>query len=77
MRNGMSLVLWSSDPLLGVVTRGSAGLIIIWFLLAALVGSAVGMLRSLESPPQRRSIAPPPHKRRRPPLKYQPAASRA
>lgn len=51
-----TLVLWSGDPLQCVVAWGSAGLTV-WFLVAALLGSALGILRSLEARPQRKAVA--------------------
>ena len=49
------LVLWAGDPLQGVVMSGSAGLMMS-SLVAALVGSLLGMLRELESKPQRAPV---------------------
>ena len=50
------LVFWAGDPLRGVVVLGSAG-VVMWSLVAALVGSALGMLRELESTPRRAPVA--------------------
>jgi hypothetical protein len=49
------LVFWAGDPLQGVVVLGSAGLVV-WSLVAALVGSALGMLRELESKARRAPV---------------------
>ena len=64
MGSEMTVVLWTGDPLLGVVTWGSAGLIV-WSLVAALVGSILGMLRSLDARPQAKPVAPRPRPRMR------------
>lgn len=56
--------VWSGDPLAGVVAFGTAGLIG-WFLLAALVGSALGLLRELEKPTTRAPQSPKPRRRPR------------
>jgi hypothetical protein len=66
------LVFWSGDPLQGVVVLGSAGLVI-WSLVAALVGSALGMLRELESTAQRSSVP----RRPRPGARLRPLSPRA
>lgn len=44
----MAYVLWSGDPFAGVVVCGSVGLIA-WLLIAALVGSVLGILRDLDA----------------------------
>jgi hypothetical protein len=56
MVNESMLAFWAGDPLQGVVVLGSAGLVV-WTLVAALVGSVLGMLRVLESKPRRAPIA--------------------
>ena len=65
MGNEMTFVLWTGDPLGGIVTWGSAGLAM-WSLVAALVGSILGMLRALDAP-LRRQPAPPRPRPKRPP----------
>jgi hypothetical protein len=62
MGNEMTLVLWSGDPLQGVVAWGSVGLMM-WSLVAALLGSVLGMLRSVEVRRQQRPTAPRPRPR--------------
>ncbi|HVN84695.1 MAG TPA: hypothetical protein VMW17_07620 [Candidatus Binatia bacterium] len=62
--------LWPGDPMAGVVVMGSAG-IIVAVLLAALVGSLLGILHEWRPPlrPAPRSPEPTP-RRRRPRLAY-------
>jgi len=73
MANESVLVFWAGDPLQGVVTLGSAGLIM-WSLVAALVGSVLGMLRALESPDRRQEPAP---RRPRPGARLRPLSPQA
>lgn len=47
-------LLWLADPLGGVVVWGSAG-IVAWAIIAAFVGSLLGILRQLGNPIARRS----------------------
>jgi len=72
MESQVTLVLWSGDPLQGVVALGSAGLMM-WSLVAALVGSVLGMLHSLEARPQRRPVPPRP----RPGTRHSPVSGHA
>jgi hypothetical protein len=60
MVNESMLAFWVGDPLQGVVLLGSAGLVV-WTLVAALVGSVLGMLRDLES--SNRRVPAPRHPR--------------
>jgi len=77
MGSEIAFVLWPGDPLLGVVAWGSAGLLM-WSLTAALVGSVLGMLHSLESGPRRKPVTPRPRPGiRRPPLTHRPAPTLA
>src|SRR5262249_58454772 len=73
MANESVLVFWAGDPLQGVVTLGSAGLIM-WSPGAALVGSVLGMLRALESPDRRQEPAP---RRPRPGARLRPLSPQA
>jgi hypothetical protein len=57
MGSEMTFLPWSGNRLQGVVAWASAGTIM-WFLAAALAGSVLGMLRSLESRPQGAPVAP-------------------
>ena len=65
MGSEMTFVLWAGDPLGGIVTWGSAGLAM-WSLVAALVGSLLGMLRTLDAAPREQPV-PPRRRPRRPP----------
>jgi len=58
--------LWSADPLGGAVVWGSAG-IIAWAIVAAFVGSVLGIVRDLERPSHRgtspsRRVSPQPRR---------------
>ena len=56
--------VWSADPLAGVVTWGTAG-VCAWFLVAALVGSLLGILREYDRPKRRVPQSPDPTPRPR------------
>jgi len=62
MGNELTVVLWAGDPLQGVVAWGSAGLVM-WSLVAALLGSLLGMLRALDARPRRLTVPPRPRPR--------------
>ena len=59
--------LWSPDPLSGVVVWGSAG-VLAWTIIAAFVGSLLGILREVEHPRLRRPPQVTLQRPRRPPL---------
>ena len=48
--------LWLADPLGGVVVWGSAG-IIAWVIVAAFVGTVLGIVRDFERPSRRGTSA--------------------
>jgi len=73
----MASLLWLGDPLRGIVVCGSAGLVT-WSLIAALLGSLLGILRELDSHSPERPVAPaPPRERLRRAFHHRPATAAA
>ena len=70
-------LLWSANPLGGVVVWGSAG-IVAWSLIATLVGSILGIFCEIGAGPAGTPLVPaPPRDRQQRPLRPRVAAAAA